>query len=63
MELFEYKVIDVSVKKAQEEMNRWAREGWRVIAVSPNIAMGYGLVITFEKQAFSHDVPSGGFGA
>ena len=37
-------------------------EGWRVIAVSPNIAMGYGLVITFEKQDYSHAVPSGGFG-
>ncbi len=60
--MYEYKVIDVPVKKAQEEMNRWAKEGWRVIAVSPNIAMGYGLVITFEKQDYSHAVPSGGFG-
>ena len=61
--MYEYKVVDVAVKKAQEEMNRWAGEGWRVIAVSPNIAMGYGLVITFERQAFSGGVPSGGFGS
>ena len=60
--MFEYKVVDVGVKKAQEEMNRWAKEGWRVIAVSPNIAMGYGLVITFERQALSRTAPSGGFG-
>ena len=59
--MFEYKVVDVAVKKAQEEMNRWAKEGWRVIAVSPNIAMGYGLVITFERQALSRTAPSGGF--
>ena len=60
--MFEYKVVDVAVKKAQEEMNRGGKEGWRVIAVSPNIAMGYGLVITFERPAESRSVPSGGFG-
>ena len=59
--MFEYKVVDVAVKKAQEEMNRWAKEGWRVIAVSPNIAMGSGLVITFERHALSRTAPSGGF--
>ena len=48
--MFEYKVVDVSVKKAEDEMNRWAKEGWRVIAVSPNIAAGYGVVITLERQ-------------
>ena len=60
--MFEYKVIEVSVKKADDEMNRWAKEGWRVIAVSPNIAMGHGMVITFERQDFSRTAPSGGFG-
>ena len=60
--MYEYKVIDVPVKKAQEEMNRWAKEGWRVIAVSPNIAMGYGLVITLERLADARSAPSGGFG-
>ena len=43
-------------------MNRWAKEGWRVIAVSPNIAAGYGVVITLERQTFPHQAPSGGFG-
>ncbi len=60
--MFEYKVVDVSVKKAEDEMNRWAKEGWRVIAVSPNIAAGYGVVITLERQTFPHQAPSGGFG-
>ena len=60
--MFEYKVVDVSVKKAEDEMNRWAKEGWRVIAVSPNIAAGYGVVITLERQTLPHLAPSGGFG-
>ena len=60
--MFEYKVVDVSVKKADDMMNRWAKEGWRVIAVSPNIAAGYGLVITFERQTISQESPFGGFG-
>ena len=60
--MFEYKVVDVSVKKAEDEMNRWAKEGWRVIAVSPNIAAGYGVVITLELQTFPQQAPSGGFG-
>ena len=46
----EYKVIKVRVDLAEEEMNKYAKEGWRVINVSPNIAMGYGLVIILEKQ-------------
>ena len=48
--MYEYKVITVPVKKADEEMNRLAKEGWRVIEVSPNQAMGYGLVVTFERE-------------
>ena len=31
-------------------MNSLAEDGWRVVAVSPNIAMGYGIFITFEKE-------------
>ncbi|MCQ2800022.1 MAG: DUF4177 domain-containing protein [Bacilli bacterium] len=31
-------------------MNDLAKQGWRVIAVTPNQFMGYGLVITFERE-------------
>lgn len=48
--MFEYKVKTFKVNEAESEMNRLAQEGWKVIAVSPNIAMGYGLVVTFERQ-------------
>lgn len=48
--MYEYKVIIVPVKKAEEEMNRLAKDGWKVIEVSPNVAMGYGLVVTLERE-------------
>jgi hypothetical protein len=48
--MYEYKVLVVPVKKAEEEMNKLAKEGWKVIEVSPNIAMGQGLVVTLERE-------------
>ena len=48
--MFEYKVEIYKVKEAEKEMNKLAQSGWRVIAVSPNMAMGYGIVVTFERQ-------------
>ena len=48
--MYEYKVIKVVVKNAEKEMNELAKQGWRVVAVSPDIARGMGLVITLEKE-------------
>ena len=48
--MYEYKVKTYGVKEAEIEMNRMAGEGWRVIAVSPNIAVGRGIVVTFERR-------------
>ena len=48
--MFEYRVETYAVRKAEEEMNRMAADGWRVIAVSPNLALGHGIVVTFERQ-------------
>lgn len=48
--MFEYKVIKSSINSAEEEMNRYAKQGWRVIEVSPNVAMGMGIVITLERE-------------
>lgn len=47
--MYEYKVEVIKVKDAEKEMNALAKSGWRVIAVSPNMAMGYGIVVTFER--------------
>ena len=47
--MYEYKVIKVGVNSSENEMNKLAKEGWRVIAVSPNVAMGMGLIVTLER--------------
>lgn len=48
--MLEYKVITSSVKNAQDNMNALAKDGWKVISVSPNIALLNGVVITFERE-------------
>lgn len=48
--MYEYKVETYKVKVAANEMNKLASEGWRVIAVTPNEAMGFGLVVTYERK-------------
>ena len=48
--MFEYKVETYKVKNAAEEMNRLAAADWKVIAVSPNLATGFGIVVTYERK-------------
>ena len=48
--MFEYKVETYKVKELEKELNSLAKQGWRVIAVTPNIAMGYGIIVTYERQ-------------
>ncbi len=48
--MFEYKVEIYKVKELEKELNSLAKQGWRVIAVTPNIAMGYGIIVTYERQ-------------
>lgn len=48
--MFEYKVEIYKVKEAERGMNKLVQLGWRVIAVLPNMAMSYGIVVTFERQ-------------
>lgn len=48
--VFEYRVEIYAVRSAEAEMNRMAADGWRVIAVSPNIAASHGIVVTFERK-------------
>ncbi len=45
----EYKVEVLGVKESEARMNALAREGWRVVATSPNIAMGHGLVVIIPR--------------
>ena len=48
--MYEYKVIISSIKAAESNINEMAKKGYRVVATSPNIAVGHGIVITFEKE-------------
>lgn len=48
--MFIHKVIKTRVDNAEKEINELARDGWRVINASPNIAVGYGLVVVLEKD-------------
>lgn len=48
--MHEYKVETYKVKAAEQEMNKLASEGWRVVAVCPNESVGYGVVVTYERK-------------
>ncbi len=48
-----YKVETCKVKEAEQLMNNLAIQGWKVISVMPNNAVGFGLVIIFEKDNLS----------
>lgn len=48
--MYEYKVLTVGVREAENVLNQLAREGWRLVQQTPNIAMGTGLVITLERK-------------
>lgn len=48
--MYEYKVETYKVREAEASMNKLANEGWRVVTVSPNMAVGYGLVVTYERK-------------
>ena len=48
--MYEYKVEILKVREAESRMNELARDGWSVVEITPNVAMGYGLVVTFERE-------------
>ena len=48
--VFEYRVETYTVRRAKEEMNRMAAEGWRVVAVCPNQARCFGIIVTYERS-------------
>ena len=48
--MYEYRVEAYAVRKAKAEMNRMAADGWRVIAVCPNQARCFGIIVTYERQ-------------
>ena len=47
--MFEYRVELYAVRKAEDEMNRMAHEGWHVISDCLNQAGGFGIIVTYER--------------
>lgn len=47
--MYEYKVDIYKIKYAKEAMNAYAKEGWRVIAVSPDHQSGF-VDVFFERE-------------
>jgi len=47
--VFEYRVEKCAVRNAEDEMNRMAADGWRVVAVVYNQAT-YGIIVTCERK-------------
>lgn len=48
--MYEYKVLTMGVKEMEKTLNKCAKEGWRLATVSPNMAMGMGVVVTLERK-------------
>ena len=48
--VYEYRIETYPVRKADAEMNRLAADGWRVIAVCPNQARCFGVIVTYERK-------------
>ena len=47
--MYEYRIGTFHGRSTEENVNKLALEGWRVIAVCPNMATGIGLIFTFER--------------
>ena len=48
--MFEYRIETYAVRKAETEMNRMAADGWRVVAVCPNQAGCFGIIVTCKRN-------------
>lgn len=48
--MYEYKVLELSVRKCEEQLNEAAKQGWRLVTMVPNPANGFGVVATLEKK-------------
>lgn len=44
----EYKVESYNIKDAQAEMNKLAKEGWRVVATA--VTSNFNLIVTYERK-------------
>ena len=48
--MYEYKVLELAVRECERVFNQLAKDGWKLVTMSPNIAMGMGIVATMERK-------------
>ena len=49
--MYEYKVLTLSVKEGEAALNELAKDGWRLVTMTPNIAKGMGVIATVERNS------------
>jgi hypothetical protein len=50
-DVYEYQTINVSKRMTIHSVaNKWAKEGWRTVAVMPSLAPGYNDAILIERK-------------
>lgn len=47
--MYEYKVLILGVNECEDKFNQLAKDGWRLVAMVPNQAIGF--VATLERKA------------
>lgn len=51
--MYEYKVENIKLRDAENEMNKLAKEGWRVVSVTANTDMTWDkdrIIVVFERS-------------
>lgn len=48
--MYEYKVLVLTVKQTESQLNDLAKDGWRLVTMVPNNAIGMGVVATMERK-------------
>ncbi|WP_325199419.1 DUF4177 domain-containing protein [Oscillibacter sp.] len=49
--MYEYQVLSfLQPKECEEALNRFAKEGWRLAAMCPNLVMSMGVIVTLERK-------------
>ena len=48
--MYEYKVLELSVRKCETTLNQFAKDGWELVTMSPNISRGMGVIVTMRKN-------------
>ena len=50
--MYEYKVLTLTLRELEKTLNQYAKEGWRLAAQSLNISLGaiVGAVVALERK-------------